>query len=527
MQPIPTNRLLRLALAGVVLLGGLQACSPSAITSTAETESTAGRPEGWTDATHGGDAEPNYEVVFPANKVNQITITIAPENWTAMQTEMTELLGEAGSGEGPGGFRGGPDGAPPQVDPPEDGAPRGPGGGSGGRGMNVANPSWVPATISFEGNTWSNVGVRYKGNSSLMGSWRSGSQKLPLKLDFDQFEGQFPEIENQRFYGFKQLSLSNNWGDGTSMREAVTYDLLEKAGLVAAETAFYEVLVDHGEGAQSLGLFTVIEVIDDTVVDRYFEDDSGNIYEADGQAASLAEGTAEQIKAGFQKENNETEADWSDIEELYTILHSDERTADPAAWRSRLEAIFDVDGFLEWLALSAVIQHWDTYGGMSHNYYLYDDPETGKLTWISWDHNLVLGASFGPGGRMGAEGAQASQAPQAAPQGQNGGGRRFGGRGGRGSTTLDKADVGDDWPLIRFLLDDPTYKASYLDKLETVSSSVFKVDELTARYEALAALLEPYAVKESDAATFQNAVQQLIDRTAERAKATTAFLAAQ
>ena len=46
------------------------------------------------------------------------------------------------------------------------------------------------------------------------------------------------------------------------MREAVTYDLLEKAGLVAAETAFYEVLVDHGEGAQSLGLFTVIEVID-------------------------------------------------------------------------------------------------------------------------------------------------------------------------------------------------------------------------------------------------------------------------
>jgi hypothetical protein len=79
-----------------------------------------------------------------------------------MQAEMTELLGEAGSGEGPGGFGGGPDGAFPQIDPPEGGAPRGPGGGPGGRGMNVANPSWVPATITFKKNTWTNVACATK-----------------------------------------------------------------------------------------------------------------------------------------------------------------------------------------------------------------------------------------------------------------------------------------------------------------------------------------------------------------------------
>lgn len=36
-----------------------------------------------------------------------------------------------------------------------------------------------------------------------------GDSKLPLKLDFDEFEDDYPEIENQRFYGFKQLSLAN------------------------------------------------------------------------------------------------------------------------------------------------------------------------------------------------------------------------------------------------------------------------------------------------------------------------------
>jgi hypothetical protein len=71
------------------------------------------------------------------------------------------------------------------------------------------------------------------------------------------------------------------------MRDAATYDLFEEAGLVAAETAFYEIYLDYGDGPVSLGLYTMIEVVDDTVIDRYFDDNNGNIYEGDGPAASL------------------------------------------------------------------------------------------------------------------------------------------------------------------------------------------------------------------------------------------------
>ena len=90
-------------------------------------------------------------------------------------------------------------------------------------------------------------------------------QELPFKLDFDEYEDENPAIDNQRFYGFKQLSLSNNTNDATFMRDAVTSDILAEAGLTSAETAFYELFVDYGDGAVSFGLYTMIEVVDDTV----------------------------------------------------------------------------------------------------------------------------------------------------------------------------------------------------------------------------------------------------------------------
>jgi spore coat protein CotH len=383
-------------------------------------------------------------------------------------------------------------------------------------GFNTENPMWVEATIEFDGNTWNHVGVRYKGNSSLMSSWNSGSQKLPFKFDFDEFEDDYPEIDNQRFYGFKQLSLANGFSDSTFMRDAITYDLLDEAGLVAAETAFYNIFLDYGEGPVDFGLYTMIEVIDDTVVERYFGDDDGNLYEGDGRGVSLAEGTYEQIANSFQKENNEDEADWSDIETLYTVLHTETRLTDAQAWRVELEAVFDVDAFLEWLAISAVIGHWDTYGAMPHNFYLYNNPETGQLTWISWDHNMTMGGEMGdaPNQRPGdaAVAGDVGMHPERGPGGMS------------RSSSLDKADVGESWPLIRYLLDDPIYYADYVAYVEAAGTELFTPARIEAKVSVLTELLAPYAVAEIGEAEFAEAVQQLIEFAHTRAAAVTAFL---
>ncbi len=179
----------------------------------------------------------------------------------------------------------------------------------------------------------------------------------------------------------------------------------------------------------------------------------------------------------FQAEGGEN-PDWSDIRALYNAIHSTKRTTDTNQWKKELEAVFDVDGFLNWLGIAAVIGHWDTYGGMSHNYYLYNDPKSGRMTFISWDHNFVMGSSMGGGGGGG-------QVPVGgAPVGGGAGGGRP-----NMSTSLDKNDVTESWPLIRWLMDDPGYKATYIAHMRKFLDGPFTSSKLTDRFGNLQKLI--------------------------------------
>jgi spore coat protein H len=467
------------------------------------------RPASWSDETHSKSADPNFDVVFPQDEVNRLDITIDPDDWAAMMADMTSIYGEFGAMPQRGQARAG-GGLQPRngggqgelLNPPaEDAGPQGgfnPGGGFGGsKEGDEYNPIWVPATVEFDADVWEYVGIRFKGNSSLMSSWRSGNLKLPLKLDFDEFEDDYPEIDDQRFYGFKQLTLSSNFKDNSFLREKIAADIFRAAGVPAAHTAFYEVYVDYGADPVYFGLYTLVEVVDDTVIEEQFSDDNGNLYKPSGQGASFATGSFD--TEFFDKETNEAEADWSDIEALYRVLHTDLRTSNPAQWRAEIESIFDVDGFLNWLAVNTVIQNWDTYGIMYHNYYLYTNPETGLLTWIPWDNN---------------------EAMQVRQQ--------------RGMLSLSLDEVTAEWPLIRYLLDDPVYQAKYGDYVAMVISGTFNPDEVKVKYQDLHDLVAPYVVGPNgeiagythliNEAAFEHSVAELIQHAESRYKAVQAYL---
>lgn len=485
------------------------AASAVAETVTPATTASSAASDAMSAASHSKDTEPDYTVVFPQDQINTITITLDPTSWATMQADMTELFGEAGQGGfGPGGQQpqgGQPPtgmqrpqgGQPPTGMQPPNGAP------DAGGGMMIMgdfmdeNPVWVTATITFNGETWENVGLRYKGNSSLQMAWNSGSLKLPFKLNFDYFEDEYPQIKNQRFYGFDTLSFANSLKDGTAMRDALMTDVLADAGLAASETAYYQVTLDYGEGPVALGLYVAVEETDDTVIEGFFGSDDGNIYKPEGEAAGLPAGSVDQITESFEKENNEDEADWSDVEAVYSALHADTRTSDAAAWRAGLEAVFDVDTYLRTMAFNAISANWDIYG---HNFYLYHDPATDQLTWIAWDLNETLST----GGSGGA-----------------------GGRGGQHTTSLDFAEVTDAWPLTRYLLDDPVYYARYVEALRSVRETAFQPDVLAARVQALAELIGPAMAAESDEATFEAAVEQLTTLIRSQSDAVDVFLAAQ
>lgn len=60
----------------------------------------------WTDASHGNNTNPAYDIVFPQDKVNTLEITMPNTDWTAIQSNMTALYGAAfgAGGSGVGGL---------------------------------------------------------------------------------------------------------------------------------------------------------------------------------------------------------------------------------------------------------------------------------------------------------------------------------------------------------------------------------------------------------------------------------------
>ena len=420
----------------------------------------------WTTETHTKDVNPNFDEVFQDNAVKRLDIVITEARWQSMLDDMTATYGTFGVGGQQGGLL--------ETD---------------------ENPIFVPAEVFYNDKEWYRVGVRFKGNSSLQSSWQNGILKLSFKLDFDEFEDDYPQIDNQRFYGFKKLSLKNNYDDKSMLREKVAGDVFRSAGLVGSHTAFYTLYVDHGEGPIYFGLYTLVEEVDDTVIDTQFSDDDGNLYKPDGDAASFASGTYDEDE--FVKKTNEDEADFSDVESLYTIINDGMRTTDASSWRSNLEAIFDTDVFLKYLAVNTVIQNWDTYGQMTHNYFMYNDEETGKLTWIPWDNNEAL---------------------------QDG--KRS------GSLALDFSDLNAaQWPLIGYMYQDEVYKSQYDTYVQEVVDGVFSIGTIQSQYAAYSVLIEPYATSEisgytflNNSSEFQTAVNELNTHVVSRAAAVSNYL---
>lgn len=420
----------------------------------------------WTDVTHSKSAAPDFDEVFDNSQVKRFDFVMTSERWQSMLDDMTGLYGEFGQR-------------------------------SSGQGLSDVdeNPIFVPTDVYYNGKQWYRVGIRFKGNSSLQTSWEQGILKLSFKMDFDEFEDDYPQIDNQRFYGFKKFSLKNNFDDQALLREKVAADVFKNAGIAVSNTAFYTVYIDHGNGPEYFGLYTLVEEIGDTVIETQFVNDDGNLYKLEEGGANFVEGSFSE--ENFEKKTNEDDEDWSDIIALFNVLHDDTRTSAPATWRENLEAIFDVDGFLKYLAVNGIVQNWDTYGRMAHNYYLYNNPETSKLTWIPWDNNEAL-----QDGKMG------------------------------GALDLDFSNLeSNSWPLIAKLYADDVYKTRYNDYLLEAINGAFDTNSMQATYDDYSALIEPYATTELSGYSFLNsaddfyrALEQLNEHAESRAQAVDTYL---
>ena len=415
-------------LIGVLILVGLSACRPDPI------DNVGGSNPDWTEASHGNVA-PNYSMVFPQDQVNELEITIGADQWSAIRNNMKSLFGYD---FGAGGM-GGPPGAFPTTE-----------------------PDYVQTTVKFKGKTWQHVGFRLKGNSTLTSAWRSGIYKLPFRLDFDKFEDVQPSVKNQKFYGFKELSFSPGVKDNSLIREKLGSDIFRMAGIPSAQSAFYKVYIDFGAGMKYCGIYCGLELPDDKMIIQQLGEDAGNLYKPESKLATF-------VQTEFEKKNNELAGDFGDVSGLVKALQSTKRSSDVAAWRSGLEAVFNVDHFTKYLAINNSIVNWDTYGVMAHNYYLYNHSTKGLL-WIPWDNNESFSKSPGITGTTG---------------GPTGPGNAI---------SLTMNEVGTGWPLINYIANDAVYFEKYKSHMRDFKNGIFTESTVGAMIDKYYDLITPFVV---------------------------------
>lgn len=308
--------------------------------------------------------------------------------------------------------------------------------------------TYFECTVHMGGETWEHVGVRYKGNSSLT-PYGQGREKLSLKLDFDEFEDTYPETTDQRFYGVKKLVLNNAFRDPSMVRELLCLELMRDLGAHASRASAVRVFLN----GTYWGCYVNVEHVDKHFLRDRFDDDDGNLYKPEGEGAGLTHF----VQETFVKKTNEDEADWGDIQDLIATL------ADPGG---AIDAVFDVGTFLPWLAVNSVLCNLDSYACMLQNYYLYNDPDTGKFAFVPWDHNEAFGAFY------------AFHPPIFTPDDVH---------------TFDILDprIGDK-PLIQRVLADPTWNQQYLDLVQQLLDGPLVEATIDARMDAWHDLMRPY-----------------------------------
>ena len=347
---------------------------------------------------------------------------------------------------------------------------------------------WLPATITIDGTTIEDVGLRLKGNSSLRGLQSNGASPsgdesgdpedpatLPWLVRFDEY------VDGQTYQGRSELIVRGN-NTETSLNEAVALELLGEAGLATEEATPVRLTVNGGDAELRL----VIESPDDELwSDDVFGDD-GITYEAETEGDYSYRGTdGEDYADAFTVQAGDD--DLQPVADLLTFVEN----ASDEEFAASLGQYLDVDRFATYLALENLIANTDDIDGPGNNSYLRWDADSGLVTVVAWDHNLAFGGFGHGGGGMPGAGQGGGMPPQQGGQLPT----QPGGMGG----PMNKTN-----PLTTRFLADATFSAMVDDAEAELRAALYDSGEAQAILDDWVAVLEAQAGDLVDAATVES-----------------------
>jgi hypothetical protein len=250
----------------------------------------------------------------------------------------------------------------------------------------------IVATMSVDGLVFPGVGVRFKGQTSYSQIQQSKKKSFNITLDFSD--------PKQNWAGYETLNFNNAFQDPSFMREVLYLHQIRRH--IPAAKASYIRLFINGE---DWGIYPHVQQLNGEYIREWFFSNGGTRWRADrpdgkgpgpGGGGGWGDGTAALNYLGTDtlpyqiyytlKKTSKAEP-WQDLIQVCDVLNNTPSDQLPDV----LPDYLDLDRTLWFLASEILFSDDDSYiykGKM--DYYLYWDPETGRITPLEYDGNSVL-----------------------------------------------------------------------------------------------------------------------------------------
>lgn len=154
---------------------------------------------------------------------------------------------------------------------------------------------YEPCAVVIDGESYKNVAIRAKGNTSLSSVRQLGSQRYSFKIEFDHYDS------GKTYHGLDKLCLNNLIQDNTMMKDYLAYRLMGNFGVVSPLCSYVYITVN----GEDWGLYLAVEGVEDAFLERNYGKEAGELYKPDSMSFGGGRGNGK----GFDMENFDFDAD--------------------------------------------------------------------------------------------------------------------------------------------------------------------------------------------------------------------------
>jgi spore coat protein H len=260
------------------------------------------------------------------------------------------------------------------------------------------------------------VGFRTRGNESRRLPFVDGRYyKSHFKVKFDETfdmpkdDSATQAVSKRRFAGLKSLNFKcskyNTWdtyANKSKINELFSYRLLGKIGVSAPRMSMGTLTLRIAGKEVNYGLYGIVESVDKPFLKRCFGSSDGDLYKCLylDEAPNLTEESIAGDNAGvkdvdknyrpqYDLQTNETTSSHAALKAFVHQLN----TLEGQQFVDYMDANFDVDRFIRYLAMGIYINNLDDIRFLANNFYLYFN-QTGKIEFIPYDFDISLGTNW-------------------------------------------------------------------------------------------------------------------------------------